>query len=111
MASVALNTGVGCPNVCSRQVGINAIAHSRPALGGPQMPSRSFSSQLASHNRQAEIQLSWPGPESFYDACDPAVNNGRIDVLGLGQAMIDFQVGNVGDETLADLQLEKGARK
>jgi len=71
---------------------------------------RRKASYLASHNRNAEIQLGWPSAESFFPDDNAPESTGRIDVLGLGQAMIDFG-GAVGDEWLTELQVEKGARK
>ena len=68
-------------------------------------------SHVASHNRLADIQLGWPSQEQFYDDDSTAASSSRsIDVLGLGQAMIDFGAC-VDASWLADLQLEKGARK
>lgn len=69
----------------------------------------------SSHNRDADIQLGFPGTADVYDSpidvvVDVADDDQRIDVLGLGQAMIDFSAA-VGDSWLDDLQVNKSSRK
>jgi sugar/nucleoside kinase (ribokinase family) len=67
--------------------------------------------QTNSHNRRADIQLGFPTSDQFYaQAEEIPESSGRIDVLGLGQAMIDFSAA-VGDNWLEELEVEKGARK
>jgi hypothetical protein len=64
---------------------------------------------VASHNQRAELQLGWPGAETFYES-DATTSNHRFDVLGLGQAMVDFQA--TADSSFLDkLNVEKGTRK
>lgn len=59
----------------------------------------------------AEIQLGMPSADQFYARdLDHTQGGGSIDVLGLGQAMIDFGAA-VDDGWLDDLQVEKGCRK
>ena len=52
-----------------------------------------------------------PTAEQFYARdLDTIQSGGNIDVLGLGQAMIDF-AATVEDDWLVDLQVDKGCRK
>jgi len=67
--------------------------------------------KINSHNRRADIQLGFPKFDDFYAHVEEkSESSGRIDVLGLGQAMIDFSAA-VGDDWLEELEVEKGARK
>ena len=75
------------------------------------VPTICRSVSVASHNPKAEIQLGMPTAEQFYARdLDTIQSGGNIDVLGLGQAMIDF-AATVEDDWLVDLQVDKGCRK
>lgn len=58
--------------------------------------------------------MGFPGSDHFYAdaraAAEPAAPSGRLDVLGLGQAMIDFSA-SVDDAWLVNLDVAKSARK
>ena len=66
---------------------------------------------LASASRPSDIVLGWPDnyPKSEKKSNDMS-NVDKIDVLGLGQAMIDFGA-TVEDEWLSELEVAKGSRK
>lgn len=93
-----------------------AVQGSLPATRRPQ-----HSTELRSHGRKAELHLGWPnsgGADPFYEEEEAAVAAGavhaapsqRFDVLGLGQAMVDF-AALAEDSVLERLNVEKGARK
>lgn len=110
MVSITVFSSIFGPSICSRHLERKCALQTIPTYQC-QLRRVGRSSHLApSHNRQAEIQLGWPSSGKFYNDSDGAECAGRIDVLGLGQAMIDFGAV-VGDETLQDLQVDKGARK
>jgi hypothetical protein len=100
---------------CAKPVA-GPAALSRHALGGARSaaPRPRTAHTRKAHNRKAELQLGWPGTEQFYaDATSSAegdASDQTWDVLGLGQAMIDFSAA-VDDDTLASLQVEKGSRR
>lgn len=85
----------------------NALAKRAPLV--QQSPLRGDSIKTASHNKRAELQLGWPGDEPFYNQGE-AQSSGRFDILGLGQAMIDFQATADAD-FLERNGVEKGARR
>lgn len=72
---------------------------------------RRISAASRPHNHRAEVQLGWPGPDAFYstDASTSSPTT-HCDVIGLGQAMIDFSAA-VDDSLLDKLQVDKGARR
>ncbi|KAG7669877.1 hypothetical protein Ndes2437B_g06075 [Nannochloris sp. 'desiccata'] len=112
MASICAFQGAKLQPNNARKTPTLSINHSLGASSGVHAaPQVQRSVQINSHNRRADIQLGFPEPDQFYAYVDEiSDSNGRIDVLGLGQAMIDFSAA-VGDNWLEELEVEKGARK
>lgn len=90
------------------------LRHSQPGRWGP-VQQREAATASRSHGQKAELHLGWPssGRDPFYEEEeDEAAASGpqHFDVLGLGQAMVDF-AALAEDGVLERLSVDKGARK
>ena len=96
-----------------------ALGHAALRGSLPTRRRQQLSTELRYHGRKAELHLGWPasgGADPFYEeeeaaaAAAGAAHAQRFDVLGLGQAMVDF-AALAEDDVLERLNVEKGARK
>jgi hypothetical protein len=98
-------------NLASRCRAVAAVGQPHPHCTTGRQQRAARGGRLSSHNPKAELQLGlFEGQYAQLEAAN-CPNEKFYDVLGLGQAMVDFSVVTENDDFLERLEIDKGDRR